>query len=927
MFNCSTPARFVLGFAWLLTSCNLSRTIASEGEPSTPATSGSARLIAAKGTIFRLGSDDPQAAPEERPGWTRFAHDFWMDTTEVTQKEFAALVGRNPSPTRGDNLPVANVTWYDAVLAANARSKRDGLDTVYRYLESKVNPDGSVWDLAGLSADLTRGGWRLPTEAEWELAARAGSNSPYPWGTIADSAKARQYAWLQTNSGSIPQQVGILAANAWGLHDMAGNVMEWVQDWKGPFPKDTIPEFAGQASPGEVADVPVKGGASKFGITYLRPSNRSSTYASGRNARTEYVGFRLARGSFSPSYTDQSGAALQIPAVSLSVSNLATRLSVRGARLVFLNRTNGKGTLSWVDYGETNPVVRYLSDSFPVFHPVISPDGKWVAWSTALEGSSTPSRIRARRLSSSPTTAIDLGTGAIPRWWVNGTDTFLIRADAMDNLSNAWPAGKTTMRRWSAGSLEPSEQILAQGSFHDGRSGHFLYSGYRRLIQHDLSKADSRILFTAPENGKAAGDTSQVCNVSSAPDGSGRVMFLDFGFAGNSSIVGRPYGIHEIAFVADSNGRIVQNLPAPSGELQWDHLEWSNASRWAVASVQNGAGANHAIHLLDLQSGTNTLLASGEDLWQPALWVGNSAQTTPPGNVDLDSAGDWNNPTNLSAEEFGIKTRSFWNVRNRLDVVFLGSSHVKSGLDPASITNGTAFNWGVVGGEIKGARKILEQYLLPSAPRLKVVVLEIMPGWMFAAREVAWAPISSTVGYQYDLNHGFWQGNPPQAFLEAIGSRNFPTSVYFDSLGGRYTEGGSWGPDIPSVFPPGQESFSSEPFLSNWEDLVASIELLERAGIRVILVNFPQSPQYRSMPWMGRHGPSWETWKELSRRLVELEGKHTKVVYYDAYLNGNHDFLPSEFIDEDHLDHLGAKKLTHRIDSIITTFLHPVVRR
>ncbi|MCL4218804.1 MAG: formylglycine-generating enzyme family protein [Candidatus Hydrogenedentes bacterium] len=161
---------------------------------------------------FARGSESGEA--DEKPVKTLQIDAFLMDKYEVTQAEYARVTGERPAKFEGDALPLERVSLAQAVLYCNGRSEAEGLTPCY-------DPDTGL-------CDFTADGYRLPTEAEWEYACRAGSEGEYAFGDDANTLPS--HAWYQANSGERTHPVGEKRPNAWGLHDMHGNVAEWCND-------------------------------------------------------------------------------------------------------------------------------------------------------------------------------------------------------------------------------------------------------------------------------------------------------------------------------------------------------------------------------------------------------------------------------------------------------------------------------------------------------------------------------------------------------------------------------------------------------------------------------------------------------------------------------------------------------------------------
>jgi len=236
---------------------------------------------------FLRGDQTGLGAPNERPAHTvRITTPFLMSVTEITQREWNALMPENPVPQHfGDALPVHNLTWLEAVRYCNARSRAEGLDTCYSISGNQV------W------CDFSRNGYRLPTEAEWEYACKAGGGMDFHTGAMTQpycdplDPMLDAVGWYCGNSVA-PQSVGGKAANAHGLHDMHGNVAEFTWDLYTAYPASLVTDPVGENPRVLLSTSVQRGGHWMETATACRSSQRRRIDALSRQL---YSGFRVVR--------------------------------------------------------------------------------------------------------------------------------------------------------------------------------------------------------------------------------------------------------------------------------------------------------------------------------------------------------------------------------------------------------------------------------------------------------------------------------------------------------------------------------------------------------------------------------------------------------------------------------------------------------
>lgn len=373
----------------------------------------------------------------------------------------------------------------------------------------------------------------------------------------------------------------------------------------------------------------------------------------------------------------------------------------------------------------------------------------------------------------------------------------------------------------------------------------------------------------------------QACNVSLSQDGSNRTLFLDFASKTGVDFAGSDYGTHQRILIADSTGSLINAIPSPAN-YSFDHSEWAPGG--IVATLANDNEVHEAVVFVNPSDSSVTRLVEGPELWHPNLWSRKGHKGQDESNLDLDSAGVYyrynaENYLQPTAVETALRMQDFW--LTLADIHFF--------------------------------QFFLRKYIFPYAEKVKAVMVELTPGFVYRDWKTHFAYVYSfSPGLLYDFTH------LDRCNKDSIAARSQEQVLPRDMYAQNYMEGifllpsNSWGDTYVSVTDPQVfEDVHVQENLGIYRDLKAEAEAL---GIKIFLTITPRNPKYRNTEYFDVVGPKWD----VANQIIESV-KSMGYYVFDEYKGGNHDYSGAMANDNVHLSYKGAEKYTRRLDSLLAT--------
>lgn len=871
-----------------------------------------------------IGSDDKIFKANERPAMkVKLDYDFFMDIHEVTCGEYASIAKKAKLKTFGkcenDSLPLTDITYYDAILFANAKSKLSDNDTAYTYSKAFYDGEGHCTNLEAFAFLAEAKAFRLPTEAEWVYAATRA------W----DINKS----WNNSNSEYKLHPVCSKDADSAGFCDMAGNALEWVNDWMGAFRDTAVTNYAGAPDGGDMGERIVKGGSYSSSANELNPYSRGDVYTVTSSTRAEYVGFRLAFGSIPDAlWMNDDGTSITsivTPLVgSEAIKNLTRTYNVK---LAFRNDVSGN--ISFLDYRNGTLSIKEITKGINAYHPEISPDGNWIAYCTGFEGVSGKSEIYVQSLENEPKQIkLKAESAAIPRWRVleNGDTVIIYVNDAGNNKEKATFKGTSTWQVKFMNGIFGTPQKLFDGAYHGGISeDRTLAVSGARILRARIAEKGSTVTDKAKDI--VWYDSAQACNVSLSQDGSKRTAFLDFAGKPGKEFVGETYATHQRVFIADSNGKLIQSIKAPS-DYTFDHTEWAtNGERSIiVATLTNVNGAHTKIALVDPADNSITEIAEGDELWHPNLWIKkiNSTDLDTTFNLNLDSAGVYYN--NSDADNYAIQWRykmeMLWQYKDTTNVIVLGSSRALFGVNPLLFDEPFfVLNLANMKNTKYGSKYIFHNYVIPHFKNLKYVFISMdIDRWYHDDNyNFFYSKYKNYPGYIYDANHNFWVGNVPQNLFditfESLGQASYAKKLR-PTRGFQKSRSKGWEQEnVPIKRDSMWYTNNSTVYYKNYDLLIDIVKEAAEHNITVIGVEFPQSPAFKTTGSYAQFGLQRSQIPYLFEEINNISKTYPNFIFVDENKMGDHDYSEDMAQDAGHLSTEGAAKMSIRLDSLLRT--------